>query len=97
MTVAQTSAHVELDCAHAEIPTAIEVDAANQFVAAGTFVREHGGPIRLGETPDSHPASFSGSITQATMTLAIRVTDSNESIGSFVLTRGASGRVVKCL
>jgi hypothetical protein len=97
MTVDEPSTHVELDCAHADIPGPIQLDAGNRFAAAGTFVREHGGPIRSGETPDSHPASFSGSITQARMTLAIRLTDSNEAIGSYILTRGAIGRVFKCL
>jgi hypothetical protein len=97
VTVAQASTHVELDCAHADIPVAIQLDQANQFAVAGAFVREHGGPIRLGEVPDSHPASFSGSVTRDTMALAIRLTDSNDSVGSFVLTRGATGRVVKCL
>jgi hypothetical protein len=97
MSVAQPATHVELDCAHAEIPFPIQLDAANRFEASGTFVREHGGPIRQGEVPDSHPASFSGSIAEATMTLTIRLTDSSETIGDYVLTRGATGRVFKCL
>jgi hypothetical protein len=97
MTVAQPFTHMELDCAHADIPQAIQLEAVNRFEVAGTFVREHGGPIRVGEVPDGHAASFSGSIAEATMTLVIRLTDLNETIGNYTLTRGAMGRVVKCL
>lgn len=97
MTVAQPFTHMELDCAHADIPQPIQLEAFNRFEVSGTFVREHGGPIRVGEVPDSHAASFSGSIAEATMTLVIRLTDLNDTIGNYTLTRGAMGRVVKCL
>ena len=94
LTVADTSAHVELDCAHGDIPVRLP-DAA--FTVAGTFVREHGGPIRVGETPDSHPALYAASMSGGAMTLTIRLGDSGELVGTFTLTRGSSGRVFKCL
>jgi hypothetical protein len=97
MTVADAATHIEFDCAHGDAPGSLTVDARNQFTVAGTFVREHGGPIREGEAPDSHPAIYSGSVTSNTMTLSVRLTDTNESIGTFTLTRGTTGRVVKCL
>lgn len=97
MMVAQPFTHLELDCAYADIPQPIQLEAFNRFEVSGTFVREHGGPIRVGEVPDSHAASFSGSIAEATMTLVIRLTDPNETIGNYTLMRGAMGRVVKCL
>ena len=31
------------------------------------------------------------------MTLSVKLTDSNESVGIFTLTRGRPGRVVRCL
>ena len=31
------------------------------------------------------------------MTLSVRLVDSNQDVGTFTLTRGAAGRVVKCL
>jgi hypothetical protein len=61
------------------------------------FVREHGGPIRLGEVPDSHPANYAGVVRGDAMTLTVRLTDSADAIGTFSLTRGSPGRVVKCL
>ena len=94
LTVSETNAHLELDCAHGDIPTRLP---AAPFSVAGTFVREHGGPIREGEIPDRHPALYVVNVSRDTMTLTIRLTDSGEVIGTFTLTRGAAGRVVKCL
>ena len=97
MTVADAATHLELDCAHGDIPGTITVDARGQFDVAGVFVREHGGPIRQDEVPDSHPAKYSGSVASTTMVLTIRLSDSNETLGTFTLVRGSSGRIVKCL
>ena len=97
LSVADTSTHLELDCAHGDIPAVPTLDRHGQFDVAGTYVREHGGPIRQGEIPDSHPAIYSGLVASTTMTLTIRLSDTNESIGAFTLLAGSSGRVFKCL
>jgi len=94
LTIADASAHLEFDCAHGDIPTRLP---APPFSVAGTFVREHGGPIRVGEVPDSHPALYVVSTSGDVMTLTIRLSDSGELVGTFTLTRGSSGRVFKCL
>jgi hypothetical protein len=97
MTIAETSTHIELDCAHGDVPGPITIDARRQFSVIGTLVREHGGPSRQGEVPDAHPASFTGSVASNRMTLAIQQTDTNQAIGTFTLMLGIQGRVVKCL
>ena len=97
MTVAAAKTHLEFDCAHGDIQGAVTVDARGQFDVAGVLVREHGGPIRQDEAPDSHPAKYSGSVISTSMLLTIRIDDSNEPIGTFILVRGSSGRVFKCL
>jgi hypothetical protein len=97
MKVTDAATHLELDCAHGDILAAITVDARGLFDVAGTFVREHGGPVREGEVLDSRPAKYSGSVISTTMKLTIRLDDSNEPIGTFTLVRGSSGRVLKCL
>ena len=73
------------------------VNARNEFDVLGTFVRERGGPVRVGDVPDSHPAAYAGSVTGTTMVLVVRLTDTNEVIGSFALSRDSPGRVAKCL
>ena len=97
MTVASSSAHLEFDCAHADVPTTLRVNKRGEFNAAGTFVREHGGPIRVGELPDAHPAVFAGSATATALAVTIRLSDNSDVIGTFSLAHGATGRVVKCL
>jgi hypothetical protein len=96
LTVADTGSHLEFDCAHGDIPGALTVDARNQFDVQGIYVREHGA-VLVGEPPDSHPADYAGSITGTSMSLTARLTDTNQMIGTFVLTRGSAGRVLKCL
>jgi hypothetical protein len=97
LSVTDTSTHLELDCAHGDIPAVPTLDRQGQFQVAGTYTREHGGPIRQGEIPDSHPAMYSGLVASKTMTLTIRLSDANESIGPFTLVSGSLGRVFKCL
>ena len=97
LTSSESATHVEFDCAHGDLSSQIKTDSQRRFNLAGTFVREHGGPVRQAENIDSHPASYEGSVSADTMTLAVRLMDSNESIGTFNLTRGAAGHVVKCL
>ena len=97
LSATDTGTHLELDCAHGDIPAGLALDRQGQFQAAGTYTREHGGPIRQGEIPDSHPAIYSGLVASTTMTLTIRLSDANESIGTFTLVLGSLGRVFKCL
>ena len=96
MTIAD-STHLEFDCAHGDITAPIAIDSGGRFNVIGTFTREHGGPVRVEEPLDTHPAGFSGLVSDDRMTLAIRLTDSGEAIGTFTLKRGTLGRVVKCL
>jgi len=97
MTVKRDSAQFEFDCAHGDVGSMLIVDARGRFNATGTFVREHGGPIRDGEVPDSHPATYSGSATGRTLVLTVRLTDLEETIGTFVLAHESPGRILKCL
>jgi len=95
-TVGNSSNHLEFDCAHGDIPGVLSVNH-DELAATGTFVREHGGPVRIDDPLDSHPALYSGTVYGGTMQLSIRLTDSGDVIGSFSLVRGTSGHVVKCL
>jgi hypothetical protein len=97
LTVADAGSHLEFDCAHGDIPGMLTINTGNEFDVQGTYVREHGGPIVVGAVPDSHPAAYVGSVSAATMALTIRLTDTNELIGTFTLSRGSAGRVLKCV
>ena len=97
LTVNAAGSHAEFDCAHGDTPSPFTIDDHNAFNVSGTFVREHGGPIRVGDVPDSHPAVYFGSVTANTMALTVELTDTKEVIGMFTLVRDTPGRVLKCL
>jgi hypothetical protein len=97
LSVTDAGSHAEFDCAHGDTPTSLAVDVRHAFRVGGTFVREHGGPILLGEVPDSHPAVYFGTVTANTMVLTVELTDTGIVIGTFTLARDTPGRVVKCL
>lgn len=88
---------LEYDCAHGTIDQPLVADGEGRFELAGTHTREHGGPIREGEKADKRPARYSGTTDGRTMTLTVTLTDSGVEVGTFSLTRGQAGRVVKCL
>lgn len=97
LVVTDAGAAVEYDCAHGTIDGPVRAAAAGRFAASGTHVREHGGPIREGEAPDTHPADYTGQVRGDRMTLTVRETDTGVAVGTFTLRRGADARVFKCL
>jgi hypothetical protein len=92
-----TGGTLEYDCAHGTVDQPFVTDSAGRFQLAGTHTREHGGPIRGDEKPDKHPARYTGAVDGDTMTLTVTLTDSNEVLGNFTLTRGRTARIVRCL
>ncbi|MFN2514714.1 MAG: hypothetical protein ABR556_00740 [Pyrinomonadaceae bacterium] len=97
MEVTDNGARIEYDCAHGTINHQIVPDDSGKVEAKGIHVKEHGGPVREGEEPESHPARYSGHTDGKTMTLMITLTDTNESIGTFTLGYGKHPRITKCL
>ena len=97
LLVAAPGGTLEYDCAHGTIDQPFLADSSGRFDLAGTHSREHGGPIRIGEKEDKRPARYTGMTDGRTMTLTVTLTGSNERIGTFNLTLGQIGRIVKCL
>ena len=87
----------EYDCAHGTIDEALVADRDGRFSASGTHTFEHGGPIRDDEMPNRHPARYDGRVTSEKLQLTVTVTDTQQIIGPFTLTRGATSRLVRCL
>jgi hypothetical protein len=96
LVVSETGATIEYDCGHGTIDQPL-VAADGVFTAFGTHYRAHGGPVREGEAPDSHPARYDGKTDGEKMTLDVTLTDSGEKLGSFTLQRGASTNLTRCL
>lgn len=91
----ETGGSVEYDCAHGGISEGVRPDKNGNFDVAGVFVREHGGPVRQDEVPDSVPARYIGSILGSHMTLQVKL--ETQTLGPYVLAKGADARVFKCL
>lgn len=95
LDVLETGATVEFDCAHGSVDEAMTLDDEGRFDARGTYVREHGGPVRRDEAENSRPARYTGSVAGGRMSLAV-VFDDGGRLGPFNLTLGDDGRLVKC-
>ena len=96
MTVTANGATIEYDCAQGEVASKLTLNAERKFSLTGSHMREGPGPIRIGVTRPSRPARFDGQVNGDEMLLRVVLTDSNESIGDFILRRGSEGRLRKC-
>ncbi|HZI17627.1 MAG TPA: hypothetical protein VEY09_03440 [Pyrinomonadaceae bacterium] len=99
---------VEFDCAHGHFEGPVTLDAAGRFEAAGTYVREGGGPSRVeADAPDSAPvraegeetfrARYAGVVEGRNMTLAVTLVGSGAEVGTFRLRLGRPAALQKCL
>ncbi len=91
------NAAVEYDCANGTINGPLAIDADGKFHWSGTHRRERGGPVRKDAPVHSYPAVYTGSINGDTMTLTVKITDTDEELGTYTLKRGSVGKVFKCL
>lgn len=88
---------ITFSCAHGHIDDAIAADSHGSFSVKGTYVREHGGPIRSDETVNARSATYKGNITGEKMTLTVTFADGTEDIGPFNLEHGKEARLHRCM
>jgi hypothetical protein len=96
MTVTTTGAHLEFDCASGDINRRIVLDGRDRFALDGVLIKEHGGGLRQGETPDRQAARYAAQLTDKTIVLDVTLAESGASFGHFTLTLDAPARVRKC-
>jgi len=92
--VGSKSATIEYDCANGVIDGPLVVDADGHFNLRGTHRPERGGPVRADDNRPGQPATYTGTIKGNTMTLTLKVGDSDEE--TFTLEKGKPGELVKC-
>jgi hypothetical protein len=97
LEVTAGSGRIEYDCAHGEISEPLRLDRDGRFDVTGTHTPEHGAPVREDEKLISHPARYVGRVDDRRMTLTVTMTDNSETLGTFALTYGVPGRLMKCL
>jgi hypothetical protein len=95
LTLTGSGGSIEYDCAHGGLRAPVEPDAAGQFTVAGVHFRDHGGPVRIGEVPDSTPARYIGKVQGDQLTLRVFV--GQDTLGPFTLRRGGESRLTRCL
>ena len=97
LTVLDSTANLEFDCAHGTIDEPISVDTDGNFEVTGIYVIEHGGPIRIDETLKKYPSLYKGHIEGEKMTLILIFKNTETQIDTFWLARGAEPIIYKCL
>ncbi len=97
LVVGGSASTIQFDCAHGTLDSPIPLDRNGRFDVPGVFVREHGGPIAVGQPEDRHSARFYGSVNGGRLTLLVSVGDLDLQIGPLVLILGGPSRVVRCV
>jgi hypothetical protein len=92
---AEGSTQLTFDCATGSVEGPITLDENGGFDVAGRLVREGPGPVRPEQTKGV-PARFAGKLDGETMTLSVRVSGSDDTLGPFTLTRGRLARIRSC-
>ena len=92
--VGEKSAAIEYDCANGVIDGPLVVNSNGNFKLRGKHRMERGGPVRADEQPNEQPATYTGAINGNTMTLTLKINDSEEE--TFTLEKGKQGELFKC-
>ncbi|HUQ45882.1 MAG TPA: hypothetical protein VM033_04490 [Gemmatimonadaceae bacterium] len=95
LTLTETGGTISYDCGHGGVGAPVTPDRAGDFNVSGVHVREHGGPVRIGEVPDSLPARYVGHVSGDRMTLRVLV--GLDTLGPFDLRLGTAPQIVRCL
>lgn len=96
LDIQTTRAHLELSCAHADMPGVL-VARDGKIDVGGIYVQEQGGPVPSDVTLPQRPARFTGTIDGTTLKLTITLTDDNTVIGTYQITFGEQTKLIKCL
>jgi hypothetical protein len=96
MEVTARETTIEYDCAHATIDRRIALDRNGRFDVPGIQSSERGGPVRRGSSRAGYAVRFVGEVKGKEMTLTVTNSETNESIGTFMLKYGQQPRLMKC-
>jgi hypothetical protein len=94
--VTDKGAALEFDCANGTIDQPITLNDKGSFDVKGKFAVEHGGPVRRGEESNGRTVRYIGRLKNKQLTLTLSDLNTKEDLGSFTLTLGNEGRLMKC-
>jgi len=92
LVVTAEGAHAHIGCTLGDLPGAIALDADGRFDREGTW-NVDAFPVNRGIL---HPARISGRTDGATLSLAVRLTDTGQNLGPVVLTLGREPQMQNC-
>jgi len=92
LIVTADGAHAHIGCTLGDVTGAIALDAEGRFDVEGQWNVE-AFPVNRGIL---HPARLSGRTDGATLSLAVRLSDTGQSLGPVVLTHGQEPRMQNC-
>ena len=96
LEVTASGATLEFDCGNSTIAEPIVLDRNGNFDVRGKYTPEHGGPIRNDEESTSLSVRYVGHASDKELTLTVTIPEKKETIGTYNLTHGSEGRVMKC-
>jgi len=92
LIVTAEGAHAHIGCTLGDVTGAIALDAEGRFEVSGTW-NVDAFPVNRGIV---HPARISGRTDGATLSLAVRLSDTGQSLGPVLLTHGREPRMQNC-
>jgi len=92
LIVSAEGAHAHIGCTVGDVAGAIALDAEGAFDVDGTW-NVDAFPVNRGIL---HPARISGRTDGATLSLAVRLSDTGQALGPVILTRGREPRMQNC-
>ena len=90
----EAGGRVQMDCAGGHFAGPIKLDAANRFVAQGTFEAQGGGPQRADAVAPN--ARYTGEITAGVMRLTI-LPEGAGAAQTYTLRKGVNVKLFRCL
>jgi hypothetical protein len=98
LVVSDSGGVIDYDCATGTITQPLLLDASGNFDWRGIHIPGHGGPVRIDEPPNAHPARYTGQATADRMTITVVMLDAPAAAPqTYTLTRGGTPKVFKCL
>ncbi len=96
MVIGAEGARIEYDCAEGTIDEPIQPTRDGRFEADGTHTPGTGGPDRIGVSPPTYQAQFTGEVRGNRMHLR-GVVETGVVLGPFTLRRNAEPMLMRCL
>lgn len=87
---------VQYDCALGRIDQPIVVREGN-FDVTGVHWPGQGGPVGVDTTRAGRPARYLGTVRGDRMTMTVILTDTGETLGLYLLKKGAAPNILACL